>query len=170
MRPTRSTRSSAGSTSRSASRPSGWSRTTSPRTAPQSGDLGHKSSFHDDPLCRRAALYGTMRRPYSRSYRLDTSAPCVLASHSSSAARRRRPIMKGALRRSPHDREILRLAVLALGALAAQPTFVLVDTAIVGHLGTPQLAALGAAGLVLGGVFAMLTSSRTERRRRSRAR
>jgi putative MATE family efflux protein len=60
-----------------------------------------------------------------------------------------------ALRRSPHDREILRLAVLALGALAAQPTFVLVDTAIVGHLGTPQLAALGIAGLVLGGVFAM---------------
>jgi putative MATE family efflux protein len=62
--------------------------------------------------------------------------------------------MKGALSRSPHDREILRLAVLALGALAAQPTFVLVDTAIVGHLGTPQLAALGVAGLVLGGVFA----------------
>jgi putative MATE family efflux protein len=61
----------------------------------------------------------------------------------------------GALRRSPHDREILRLAVLALGALAAQPTFVLVDTAIVGHLGTPQLAALGIAGLVLGGVFAI---------------
>jgi putative MATE family efflux protein len=60
-----------------------------------------------------------------------------------------------ALRRSPQDREILRLAVLALGALAAQPTFVLVDTAIVGHLGTPQLAALGVAGLVLGGAFAM---------------
>ena len=59
------------------------------------------------------------------------------------------------LRRSPHDREILRLAVLALGALAAQPTFVLVDTAIVGHLGTPQLAALGIAGLVLGGTFAI---------------
>ena len=63
--------------------------------------------------------------------------------------------MIAALRRSPHDREILRLAVLALGALAAQPTFVLVDTAIVGHLGTPQLAALGVAGLLLGGVFAM---------------
>ena len=63
--------------------------------------------------------------------------------------------MIASLRRSPHDREILRLAVLALGALAAQPTFVLVDTAIVGHLGTPQLAALGAAGLVLGSVFAM---------------
>jgi putative MATE family efflux protein len=60
-----------------------------------------------------------------------------------------------ALRRSPHDREILRLAVLALGALAAQPLFTLTDTAIVGHLGTPQLAALGIAGIVLGGVFAM---------------
>jgi putative MATE family efflux protein len=60
-----------------------------------------------------------------------------------------------ALRRSPHDREILRLAALALGALAAQPLFVLVDTAIVGHLGTPQLAALGIAGLVLGAVFAI---------------
>ena len=58
-----------------------------------------------------------------------------------------------ALRRSPHDREILRLAVLALGALAAQPLFVLVDTAIVGHLGTPQLAALGIAGVVLSGTF-----------------
>jgi MATE family, multidrug efflux pump len=63
--------------------------------------------------------------------------------------------MKGALRRSPHDREILRLAVLALGALAAQPLYTLTDTAIVGHLGTRQLAALGIAGLVLGGVFAI---------------
>jgi putative MATE family efflux protein len=60
-----------------------------------------------------------------------------------------------ALRRSPHDREILRLAVLALGALAAQPLFTLTDTAIVGHLGTSQLAALGIAAVVLGGVFAI---------------
>ena len=43
------------------------------------------------------------------------------------------------------DREILRLAVPALGALAAEPLYVLVDTAIVGHLGTPQLAGLGVA-------------------------
>jgi putative MATE family efflux protein len=63
--------------------------------------------------------------------------------------------MSTALRRSPHDREILRLAVLALGALAAQPLFTLTDTAIVGHLGTPQLAALGIAGVVLSGVFAI---------------
>ena len=62
-------------------------------------------------------------------------------------------VARAALRRSPHDREIFRLAVLALGALAAQPLFVLVDTAIVGHLGTPQLAALGIAGVVLSGTF-----------------
>jgi putative MATE family efflux protein len=63
--------------------------------------------------------------------------------------------LPAALRRSPHDREILRLAVLALGALAAQPLFTLTDTAIIGHLGTSQLAALGIAGVVLGGVFAI---------------
>jgi Na+-driven multidrug efflux pump len=37
--------------------------------------------------------------------------------------------------RSVHDREILRLAVPALGSLAAEPLYVLADTAIVGHLG-----------------------------------
>ena len=55
--------------------------------------------------------------------------------------------------RSPHDREIVRLALPALGALAAEPLYVLVDTAIVGHLGRPQLAALGLAGTVLAGGF-----------------
>jgi putative MATE family efflux protein len=49
-----------------------------------------------------------------------------------------------------YDREILRLAVPALGALAAEPLYLLVDTAIVGHLGTPQLAALALAATVLG--------------------
>jgi putative MATE family efflux protein len=57
--------------------------------------------------------------------------------------------------RSGYDREILRLAVLALGALAAEPLYVLADTAIVGHLGRPQLAALGIAAIVLGSVFAL---------------
>jgi len=56
-------------------------------------------------------------------------------------------------RRSPHDREILRLALPALGALAAEPLYVLADTAIVGHLGRPQIAALGLAGTVLSGAF-----------------
>jgi putative MATE family efflux protein len=57
------------------------------------------------------------------------------------------------MRRSPYDREILRLALPALGALAAEPLYVLVDTAIVGHLGRPQIAALGLAGTVLAGAF-----------------
>src|SRR5919198_684099 len=58
-----------------------------------------------------------------------------------------------ALRRSSYDREILRLAPPALGALAAEPLYVLADTAIVGHLGRPQIAALGLAGTVLSGAF-----------------
>jgi len=47
-------------------------------------------------------------------------------------------------------REILRLAVPALGALIAEPLFLLADSAIVGHLGAPQLAGLGTAGTALG--------------------
>jgi putative MATE family efflux protein len=57
--------------------------------------------------------------------------------------------------RSPYDREILWLALPALGALAAEPLYLLVDTAIVGHLGRPQLAALGIASVILGGAFAV---------------
>jgi putative MATE family efflux protein len=51
--------------------------------------------------------------------------------------------------RSPYDREIGRLALPTLGALAAGPLYILADTAIVGHLGTPQLAALALAGAVV---------------------
>ena len=68
------------------------------------------------------------------------------------------------VRRSVHDREIRRLAVPALGALAAEPLYVLVDTAIVGHLGTTQLAALAIAATVLSTaftVFNFLTYSTT---------
>jgi putative MATE family efflux protein len=49
----------------------------------------------------------------------------------------------------PADREILRLAVPAFLALVAEPLFLLADAAIVGHLGTPQLAGLGVAAAVL---------------------
>jgi putative MATE family efflux protein len=48
-----------------------------------------------------------------------------------------------------HDREIFRLALPALGALAAEPLYVLVDTAVVGRLGTPQQAGLGVASGIL---------------------
>jgi putative MATE family efflux protein len=48
-----------------------------------------------------------------------------------------------------HDREILRLAVPAFLALVAEPLFLLADAAIVGHLGTPELAGQGIAAVVL---------------------
>ncbi len=47
------------------------------------------------------------------------------------------------------DREILRLAVPAFLALVAEPLFLLSDAAIVGHLGTPELAGLGIAAVIL---------------------
>lgn len=47
------------------------------------------------------------------------------------------------------DREIARLALPALATLLAEPLYVLTDTAIVGHLGTDQLAGLALASTVL---------------------
>src|ERR1043165_10238186 len=47
------------------------------------------------------------------------------------------------------DREIVRLALPAFGALIAEPLYVLADTAVVGHLGTPQLGGLAVASSVL---------------------
>ncbi|MDX2831205.1 MATE family efflux transporter [Streptomyces scabiei] len=51
--------------------------------------------------------------------------------------------------RRRHDREIITLAVPAFGALVAEPLFLMVDTAVVGHLGTAQLAGLGVASALL---------------------
>ena len=51
-------------------------------------------------------------------------------------------------------RKVLALAVPALGVLAAEPLYVLVDTAVVGHLGAVPLAALA-----LGGTLFTLVSS-----------
>src|SRR3546814_10758249 len=47
------------------------------------------------------------------------------------------------------DREILRLAVPAFLALVAEPMFLLADAAIVGHIGTRELAGLGIAGAII---------------------
>jgi putative MATE family efflux protein len=47
------------------------------------------------------------------------------------------------------DREILRLALPALGALIAEPLYVLADTAVVGRLGTDRLAGLALATSIL---------------------
>ena len=66
----------------------------------------------------------------------------------------------------PVDRRIISLALPALGSLAVEPVYVLVDTAIVGRLGTEQLAGLAIAATVLSFVFAganFLTYGTTER-------
>ncbi len=55
--------------------------------------------------------------------------------------------------RSPHDREIVRLALPAFGALIAEPLYLLADTAIVGHLGTAQLGGIAISAIVLTAVF-----------------
>jgi putative MATE family efflux protein len=54
-------------------------------------------------------------------------------------------------------REVIRLAVPALGVLAAEPLYVLVDTAVVGHLGVIPLAALAVGGMVLAQTSSVLT-------------
>ena len=64
------------------------------------------------------------------------------------------------------DRRIISLALPALGSLAVEPLYVLVDTAIVGRLGTQQLAGLAVAATVLSFVFIgsnFLTYGTTER-------
>jgi putative MATE family efflux protein len=64
------------------------------------------------------------------------------------------------------DRRILSLAFPALGALAVEPLYVLVDTAIVGRIGTDELAGLALAATVLSFVVAgsnFLTYGTTER-------
>ncbi|MGW8703616.1 MATE family efflux transporter, partial [Streptomyces eurythermus] len=58
------------------------------------------------------------------------------------------PAIPKATRRR-HDREIVALALPAFGALVAEPLFVMADSAIVGHLGTAQLAGLGVASALL---------------------
>nr|WP_199858558.1 MATE family efflux transporter [Microbacterium sp. CFBP 8794] len=54
------------------------------------------------------------------------------------------------------NRAILRLAVPALGALIAEPLFLIVDAAMVGHLGVAPLAGLGIAGAVLHTVVGLM--------------
>ncbi len=50
----------------------------------------------------------------------------------------------------------MRLALPALGALIAEPLFLLADSALVGHLGSTELAALGLAGAVLQTIIGLM--------------
>ena len=57
----------------------------------------------------------------------------------------------------PGAREVIALALPALGALAAEPLYVLGDTAIVGHLGRVPLAGLAIAGTLLSEIVGLCT-------------
>ncbi|HET9142403.1 MATE family efflux transporter [Actinophytocola sp.] len=59
--------------------------------------------------------------------------------------------------RSGSLRQVTGLALPALAVLAAEPLYVLVDTAVVGHLGVVPLAALAVAGTVLAQLSTTLT-------------
>ena len=56
------------------------------------------------------------------------------------------------------DRRIISLAIPALGTLAIEPLYVLVDTAIVGRLGTPQLGGVAIAMTILLTVISLTAS------------
>ena len=60
-----------------------------------------------------------------------------------------------AFRRSPYDREIVRIGLPALGALAADPLVSLVDTAFIGRLGAVALASVAIASAIFAAVFAV---------------
>lgn len=62
----------------------------------------------------------------------------------------------GEVRLNALDRRIIALAIPALGTLAIEPLYILVDTAIVGRLGTSALAGLAIAGTVLLTITAVL--------------
>jgi putative MATE family efflux protein len=58
-------------------------------------------------------------------------------------------VKKRSARLTADDREIARLAWPAFLALVAEPLFLLGDAAVIGHLGTQQLAGLGVAATIL---------------------
>jgi len=63
--------------------------------------------------------------------------------------------MIAGFRRTPYDREIIRIGLPALGALAADPLVSLVDTAFIGRLGAEALASVAIASAVFVAIFAV---------------
>ncbi len=84
-----------------------------------------------------------------RPFRPAISGPVAGYHRGVVAPGRRRGRRPSRYRPSAHDREILRLAVPAFGALVAEPLFLLADSAIVGRVGTTALGGLGVASQAL---------------------
>src|SRR6185369_13785056 len=80
------------------------------------------------------------------------------------------PALSNAAVDAPSWRRIAGLALPALVVLAAEPIYVLVDTAVVGHLGRTELASLALGGGLLavaawlGNVLAYGTTGRAARK------
>jgi putative MATE family efflux protein len=78
---------------------------------------------------------------------IDAMPPTSPGTSAPTESDRERGERRRALRR--HDREIFALALPAFGSLVAEPLFLMADSAMVGHLGTAQLAGLGVAAALL---------------------
>jgi putative MATE family efflux protein len=86
-------------------------------------------------------MFRVVNRRWNRRFRL--AAPLLSFGESALGSARAR------MQITPTDSEIGGLAVPALGALAIEPVFLMSDSAIVGHLGTAQLAGLGVGSGIL---------------------
>ena len=104
----------------------------------------------------------------------DVDAPAGAGTHAPAGASTDAPVGASAdapftspadkLRGRELDRQILALALPALGGLVASPIFVMIDSSMVGHLGADPLAALSLASSILTtavGLFVFLTYATT---------
>src|SRR5215208_3038999 len=119
-----------------------------------SGTWTRRHSSTGTPEMRRmaAAMWTILRTRADRSPRPPESCGYAATGRRTRlVGSRLRARLPGLIaRRTLYDRQILRLALPALGSLLAEPVYVLTSTAIIGHLGTVPLAGLAAAaGIIL---------------------
>src|SRR5690349_15964490 len=133
-------------------RPAGWAAERR-HHEPDLPALGREEPGHRREPCRRYSVHdrSIARGCDTRSGRSDRRARTRRRARCGPARVRR--MGSTWARRSPHDREIVRLALPAFGALIAEPLYLLADTAIVGHLGTHQLGGIAIAAIVLTATF-----------------
>ena len=142
--PTRGPKPPTGCVRWSARTATGWPRSPAARHPSTSGDHAPAAGERPPDLDRDGGRGDDSRGPYAA--RVSTSVS--------------------------QQRDILRLAVPAFLALVAEPLFLLADSAIIGHLGTAQLAGLGvaSAALVTAANSVRLPRLRHHQRRRPPAR